>query len=205
MRNYEQILTNIYEKNIWDRGSGLGSSYNYNKQYIIFLENFIKQNNIKNIIDLGCGDWQFSQHIDWSNVNYVGLDLVDSLIKKNNEDYKQNNIKFYKADIHQIEGIFQYLGRENQLILIKDVLQHWTDKEIINWLDKLLKLDFKFALITSGWKHYRQPEKNNFPRDINNKYSYAPLDFNKKPFNKYPFKHLMYYRFKEVVLYENRL
>ena len=60
-------FTNIYEKELWGRGkgSGAGSRPKFNAPYISFLENFLRDNNIKSVIDFGCGDWQFSQYIDW--------------------------------------------------------------------------------------------------------------------------------------------
>ena len=63
----EQIFTNVYESNLWGNNniieyngsSGGGSALDYNKDtYVPFLKKFILDNNIKNIIDLGCGDFR---------------------------------------------------------------------------------------------------------------------------------------------------
>ena len=83
--NIKNEFTNIYEKELWGRGkgSGAGSRPKFNVPYITFLENFLRDNNIKSVIDFGCGDWQFSQYIDWGNVNYLGLDVVDFVIERN--------------------------------------------------------------------------------------------------------------------------
>ena len=93
MRNYKKVFTEMYDKEIWGigRGSGLGSSSKYCRLYIAFLEKFLKENNIKKVLDFGCGDWQFSQHINWGNINYVGLDIVDLVIKKNGQKCQLQN------------------------------------------------------------------------------------------------------------------
>ncbi len=50
------IFDEIYNKNIWGFGSGHGSLPSVTKGYRKFLENFIKDNNIKSVVDYGCGD-----------------------------------------------------------------------------------------------------------------------------------------------------
>jgi hypothetical protein len=56
----ENTFTKIYEESVWGNNnvveysgsSGTGSSIDYNKEYIIFLTDFIKNNEIKNVVDL---------------------------------------------------------------------------------------------------------------------------------------------------------
>lgn len=202
MSNHKLIFTNIYNKNIWGKGSGKGSSYNYNKQYIEFLEKFIKNNLIKSIVDLGCGDWQFSKHINFNNINYLGVDCVDSVIQNNIKNFKNSTINFKCKDISNIDCIKEYITNCD-LILIKDVLQHWEDISILKWLNQISIIKPKNLLVTNSYKHIRQPEKNKTDRDINNKYHYSPLDLTKKPFNAYNFKKVFKFKFKEVFLLNN--
>ena len=63
--NMVEIFTNIYENKLWgDKNQncpGLnisGSNLNYNNEYIVFLKEFIKNNNINVVVDLGCGDFE---------------------------------------------------------------------------------------------------------------------------------------------------
>ena len=102
----EKQFTNIYNKNIWGNGSGKGSSPDYNKKYIEFLESFIKEKNIQSIYDLGCGDWQFSQFVDWNGATYIGADCVKSVIQKNQNDYSDldGRINFIHMDILVNQG-----------------------------------------------------------------------------------------------------
>jgi hypothetical protein len=79
----EETFTNVYESNIWGNNniaeyngsSGCGSNINYNKDtYVPFLKNFIIDNNIKNIIDFGCGDFLCGKII------YDDLDILFSWV-----------------------------------------------------------------------------------------------------------------------------
>ena len=38
---------------------------------------------IKSVCDIGCGDWQFSQYIDFKGFKYTGIDCVKSVIDEN--------------------------------------------------------------------------------------------------------------------------
>ena len=79
----EEIFTNIYEKKMWGNNknneysgsSGNGSSIKYNKNtYIPFLKNFISTNDIKTIVDLGCGDFLCGSLIyNDLDITYTGL------------------------------------------------------------------------------------------------------------------------------------
>lgn len=150
--NHTETFTYIYDNKVWGEGSGGGSNPENNTEYISFLQEFLKEKEIKHVIDFGCGDWQFSQFIDWTGVRYLGVDCVLSVIAKNWDIYRNSyhidfshndNIKGYKAD----------------LLIMKDVLQHWTDEAIIKFFKPILK-NFKYILITNskGTGYYQHPE-----------------------------------------------
>ena len=184
----KEQFTKIYQKGGWSkgRGSGVGSSLLYNKKYIQFLENFLKDNDIKSVIDYGCGDWQFSQHINWGDIDYLGLDIVDSVIEK-------NQIKFPNYSFVSDTDVFKHLdGKE--LIIIKDVLMHWPNDEIINFLDKLIKIDILIFLVNSAY-HKNQPTERKIKIG-----GWSPLEYDKFPLNKYNTKLIFRYRHRQVVL-----
>jgi hypothetical protein len=80
----ESVFTHIYENNVWGNNnstnyngsSGSGSDIDYNRHnYIPFLKKFIIDNNIKTIIDLGCGDFRCGTLIyDDLDILYNGYD-----------------------------------------------------------------------------------------------------------------------------------
>jgi len=184
----EKIFTNIYEKNIWKKGSGAGSTPNYNIKYMAFLQNFIQMNNIKTVMDLGCGDWQFSRLIDYSDVQYTGIDCVKSIVDINNNSYAKPNINFKHMDIFNDE-----LPTNQDLVILKDVLQHWDNPTIILFLDKLITSGHKYILIINNYKNC-----DGTNRTTRNKYKYSKLDANEYPLNIYKPEILFYYRYKQI-------
>jgi hypothetical protein len=52
----------------------------------------------KGVVDYGCGDWQFSRLINWDGVQYLGLNLVDTLIEHHKKAYQKENITFLALD-----------------------------------------------------------------------------------------------------------
>jgi SAM-dependent methyltransferase len=131
----------IYENNEWGAGSGEGSLPVNNQGYIAFLEAFIKEKSVKSVVDLGCGDWQFSKNIKWGNAKYQGYDIVSSVVLKNNELYSADNITFslYSGDFFDLP--------RTDLLIAKDVLQHWSNETIFQFLPFLSR--YKFALLTN--------------------------------------------------------
>ena len=208
IRNHKKVFSNIYEKNAWSNGSGTGSTPKYCKRYMEFLEKFMKENNIKNVLDLGCGDWQFSQYIDWSSLDsYIGIDIVENVTEENISKHMALPppvIAFFTRDFLNIEKIEPFFGLSNQLILLKDVLMHWTDKEVDVWMKEFIKQPFSHALITNNWKYYRKPEKNDEERTLDKRYSWAPLDSQKEPLKKYNLEVMFRYRAKQVSLLEKK-
>lgn len=125
MRTHKEVFTEIYDKNIWG-GSGGGSSPENTVEYRILLQKFMLDHKIRSVVDWGCGDWSFSRLMDWTDVWYVGVDCVDSVIKDNQKKYGKQFINFHSPE---------YNNGASMLIL-KDVLQHWTNDEIVKFIDE---------------------------------------------------------------------
>lgn len=138
---HKEIFTHIYDKNIWG-GSGGGSDPGNTVEYRALLQKFLKDRNINTVLDYGCGDWAFSRYIDWSRVEYFGVDVVESVIIRNTKKYGRNNIHFSVND-----GIPLL---QADLLIVKDVLQHWSLNQITWFMDNVTGFcDFKYILITN--------------------------------------------------------
>ena len=174
--------------------SGSGSSLKNAKPYVDFLQKFIKEHKIQSVVDAGCGDWQFSRHIDWSGIEYVGFDIVPKVIRANQKKYRTPNIHFFKADFTTMNF------SPADLLVCKDVLQHLPNREILLFLKQLPK--FKYCLITND-VHPVSLSSDNL--DIRPGY-YRTLDLTEAPF-KIRGKKVLTYRsgieIKQTLLIEN--
>ena len=160
----------IYENNDWVHGSGEGSLIIHTRRYIDFLQRFFREHQIRSVVDLGCGDWQFSRHIDWNGIRYQGFDLVRSVIATNQSLYTSENISFHLHD-----GNHDNLP-EADLLIVKDVLQHWSAQSIRAFLPTLSK--FRMCLITNCINPLGLTENGDIADG-----DFRPLDLRLPPFN----------------------
>jgi SAM-dependent methyltransferase len=114
-----------YKTGQWHHGSGSGSSPANTRAYRAFLARFLRDNRIRSVLDIGCGDWQFSRLMDWTGIAYTGLDVVPAVLEHNWTRYRKPGIRFECGDV--LDG--WHLPAAD-LVLVKDLLQHWPDTAI---------------------------------------------------------------------------
>ena len=85
---------------------GSGSHMSNASDVIDFIQKTIDKHNIKSILDLGCGDWNWFKEINFSkNINYIGWDCDKEMIESNEQKYGSDKIKFEekkKADLRRL-------------------------------------------------------------------------------------------------------
>jgi len=170
MNNHREIFNDIYRYNAWGNGSGTGSIYENCKIYMQYLQTFLKHNNIKSVCDAGCGDWQFSKHMNWEGIEYIGLD-VSNIVLENAKKHTAQNIKFL-----ELNALDDELPKAD-LLIMKDVIQHWSNQDIIDFLPKLS--DYDYCLITNGFPNESMKSVNQNIRPG----GCRPVDLSKHPFN----------------------
>ena len=159
----------IYDNNLWGFGCGVGSLPENNIGYIKFLSEFLIDNEIHSVLDFGCGDWQFSQFINWNNVSYCGLDLIERMITENQTKFGKENIVFEKfVNIDQIKPV--------DLIICKEVFQHLSNEHIDYYLSQF-KTKSKYIMIINDI----YPSQN-INSDINDG-AWRSVRIDKPPFN----------------------
>jgi SAM-dependent methyltransferase len=140
-RRLKERFEEIYAKNEWRHGSGEGSRPENTRGYVAFLEEFLMARDIRSVVDMGCGDWQFSKDIRWGAARYLGLDVVGPVIRKNRRKYAKDGVSFrlYSGNPMDLPTA--------DLLIVKDVLQHLSDQNVMEFLPYLRR--FKYALITN--------------------------------------------------------
>jgi ubiquinone/menaquinone biosynthesis C-methylase UbiE len=131
-----QFDSNIYWENRYSNGytSGKGSYGELAIYKAKIINNFIKKNNIKNLIDYGVGDGNQLSLLQCENI--TGLDVSPTVINKLKQKYSKDNSKqFYECDKFN-------LREKYELILSCDVLYHLINFDI--WEKYLLNL-FTFS------------------------------------------------------------
>lgn len=139
----KQAFSTIYDRHEWRGGSksGPGSDPERTVEYRSLLQRFLKEHNIRSILDIGCGDWSFSRLIDWSGMKYIGIDTVESVIADNQIRFGSTNVSF-----HCMDAIQDALPQAD-LMLVKEVLQHLPINDVKAILNKVR--NFRFAILVN--------------------------------------------------------
>lgn len=175
----EDQFTNIYNSAVWGRNnegmgsSGEGSKMSTTEPYRAYLQSFLHNMNIKSVVDAGCGDWEFSQSIDWDGVDYKGYDIVKIVVERNQAKFTQPNIQFIYANFLDTDL------PAADLLVCKDVLQHLSNEDIQAFLPQLSK--YNYCLITNDVDMRTATSKNEpVGRGLD---TYRVLDLTMPPFN----------------------
>eukprot|EP00933_Yihiella_yeosuensis_P031720 TRINITY_DN2529_c3_g1_i2.p1 TRINITY_DN2529_c3_g1~~TRINITY_DN2529_c3_g1_i2.p1 ORF type:complete len:270 (-),score=33.66 TRINITY_DN2529_c3_g1_i2:126-935(-) len=152
----EETFSKIYATSAWGKGSGAGSLPVHCLKWIEFVRKFIRERNIQSVIDLGCGDWQFSPYIYHDlKVEYVGYDVVLPVIQENTQNWGDQGYKFEHLEFStKVADI-----KDAELYILKDVLQHWSSARIRTFLSALLssKRNLRYDwpeddIVDGGWR-----------------------------------------------------
>jgi SAM-dependent methyltransferase len=108
------------------------------------------------VVDYGCGNWELMKHIVIPpEVKYLGIDLVKHVLDMNVQLYQRSNIHF--REIYCQEDAMHIAA---DILIIKDVMQHWPNDEILSFLRNILP-NYRMAIITNDFCKCRHK-----PRDI---------------------------------------
>ena len=156
-KSVAETFSEIYEKNAWggkagEFYSGDGSGAEYAEVYAETIRRFIAENKIRSVVDLGCGDFRVASKFVSDAFHYTGCDVVFSLVKHLNAEYKSDSVEFRCVNIVEDEL------PDGDLCLVRQVLQHLSNAEIRRVLENAAK--FKYLIVT---EHYPSPEKEFTP------------------------------------------
>lgn len=174
---HDEVFDFIYSTGFWGKNedgtmgtSGWGSSEAVSRPYREFLTGFLAERRVRSVVEVGCGDWQVGRLVDWDGIDYTGLD-VSSVVVESLEQFARPNVRFLHRDAR-----FAELPSAD-LLLVKDVLQHWSNADVVAFLPQLSK--FKLALITNGFDPSgRVPVNHDIPAG-----KYCEIDLSRPPFS----------------------
>jgi SAM-dependent methyltransferase len=176
----EKYFSDIYANGLWGRDkdgqaiSGPGSTLSQGLPFIQYVQNLVDTHEIRSVVDLGCGDWVLAKEINWRKSDYLGIDVVKSLVQKNQALYGSDTIHFLQLDAGSEEI------PAGDLLICKDVLMHLPDVDVFHILAESKK--FKYCLFINDINPF-----SSINTDIPT-YGFRALDLTKPPFNLIPHK-----------------
>lgn len=143
----KDVMDQIYDLKLWggkefDFYSGKGSHDSkitapYLKDVIAF---FKSHKNELTVCDLGCGDFNIGKHLTKYTKKYSAIDIVEKLIERNKTLFKEKNLEFHCLDI------IQHKLPSADCVILRQVLQHLSNKEIQKIIEKLTQ--YKYIVLT---------------------------------------------------------
>ena len=172
--NDKDRFTLIYKSGYWRglRGSlsGEGSSCSSTKNIRESLQKFITDYHILSLADIPCGDFYWMSKMDLSSLSYLGGDIVEDMIHKNNYKYSKDNLGFQKIDL--IHDVLPTVD----CIFIRDCLVHLEDYQVKKVIKNIIKSQSKYLATTI----FPNLEENIKSKEIDR---WRPLNLMIKPFN----------------------
>ncbi|WP_254453199.1 class I SAM-dependent methyltransferase [Winogradskyella undariae] len=141
------VMEQIYDKKLWggkdfDFYSGEGSHHTEIIQpYLDSIISFLKSHDNDLVVcDLGCGDFNIGKQLTKHTKKYIGIDIVENLIERNKTLFKAKNLEFHCLNIVEDEL------HKADCIIIRQVLQHLSNVEILKIVEKLK--NYKYIILT---------------------------------------------------------
>ena len=172
--NLPEVFSAVYERNVWQRSdtSGPGSSVEATVAYRQYLQEVMRRKRVKKVLDLGCGLWEHLAAVNWTGIEYLGVDPVPSVIARNMTNHQTPQRRFMAGQVEDVPDLASF-----DLVIIKDVLQHLPNTMILNILSRLRVT--RRMLITNDLNH----RKFNEDCQVG---GWRMLDLERAPFNLVP-------------------
>jgi hypothetical protein len=171
-RGLQEKFEYIYRENMWgspESVSGIGSTLLVTTSLRQQLSELCKQFQIRTLIDAPCGDFAWMSVAALPVESYLGIDIVESLIAKNQKLYGRQGITFQVGDLTNINP------PQVDLLLCRDCLVHLSFDNIRRVLSNFIASNSKYFLTTTF------PE-NDLNVDIENG-DWRMLNLERQPFH----------------------
>ena len=142
----EQVMTDLYTRNAWgsqESRSGSTSTFQRTEDIRRHLPDFFKRFEITSILDCGCGDWAWMSAVDLTNIDYLGVDIVDPLLDYLQTNFTKPNIRFQKMDVMEDPA------ETADLWFVRDLLPLYPTESYKLFFERFLESNSKYIAITT--------------------------------------------------------
>lgn len=200
---FQDVYTNWRFGGWPESKSGGGSTLDETEGIRQQIKQLVKDKEIKSVVDVPCGDFNWMKDIVYSFESYTGCDIVPELIA-DNQRYANQIIKFQELDITQNEI------PEADLLIVRDVIGHLSLEDGKKVIANILNSKCKY-LLTTTWYSLNDENYNHENRDNTvtldaqwerGAAAFYPVCLHSEPFN-FPKPELYIEEKTEVDGYEN--
>ena len=163
-------FTEIYKKNIFgsaESHSGEGSTLIQTQTIREEIPKLLEKYNVQSFLDIPCGDMNWMKLVNLGQVQYIGADIVQEIVEKNQRLYQNDKRSFQHLNL-----ITSHLPRVD-VIFCRDCLVHMDFNDAIAAIQNMKKSGSKYLLTTT----FTNRSKNENLYGI-----WRPLNLQKPPF-----------------------
>lgn len=168
----KEKFSEVYEKNIFGGSvsrSGEGSDLSQTAIIRREIPKLLQELGIKTFLDAPCGDWYWMREVDLPVERYIGLDIVDALVAKNQSAFGNSTISF------QCMNLANGDLPKADLIFSRDCLVHLSFTDALKIIANFKRSGAKYLLTTT----FTDREMN---EDLGGGF-WRPLNMQLAPFN----------------------
>jgi len=165
--NSWQKVSKWYNKTVGDEG-------HYYHQHIIMpnLKRILKLKEKESLLDLACGQGVLERNLD-KNIEYIGIDLANNLIREANEKKVNLNHKFLVADVSKDLPINKIAFDAGAIVLaLQNIKKPFG---VIRNFAKHLKKGGRLVIVLNH-PVFRIPRHSSWENDLENKIQYRRID-----------------------------
>jgi hypothetical protein len=146
----------IYQTNKWgdpESVSGSGSNLAQTARIRVELPGLLARHGVRTLLDAPCGDFYWMQRVELEIDSYIGADIVQDLIDRNNQTHRRSGRQFIRLDL--LEDALP----EADLLLCRDCLVHLDFERIERFIANLKRSSIPLLLTTTHLKHGENADK----------------------------------------------
>jgi glycosyltransferase involved in cell wall biosynthesis len=169
-------FTKVFKENLFwgsESRSGAGSNLDQTKVVREELPKLLRKLRVRTFVDAPCGDFYWMKETMLQVERYIGIDIVEAIVRKNKEKYQRNGRTFICRNI--IEDDIP----KADLILCRDCLVHLTFEQGIELVKNFKRSGSTFLLATT----FTERDVNFDTIHEENVGKWRPLNMQLPPFN----------------------
>ncbi|MGI8720604.1 MAG: hypothetical protein ACR2JG_00080, partial [Geodermatophilaceae bacterium] len=192
--NPRVVFEHIYDDDVWvGGGSGHGSDPRAALPWVDLVAETLRTFSVTSVVDAGCGDWRMWPTDAFAHVDYLGVDVVPSVIADNRAAHGAPGRSFEVADLLTVDLPCA------DLLITKDVWQHWENEQVLHFLQNnagkyrviLAANDIRLNTLRSRAHIMLQGRGQNSRGKLGD---WRPLDLRKRPFAQLGFERMLEFR-----------
>jgi len=145
-----EIFDRIYSEGAWghdDQGrptSGAGSHEDEIVQpYVNAVSAFIAQREHNTVVDIGCGDFEVGRRFLPLAKRYIACDVSEVILQQNRSNFSAPNLEFQHLNLATDDL------PPGDFALVRQVLQHLSNREIHSFVDRLHQSrPYRYLIVT---------------------------------------------------------